>query len=517
MSQIEVLDLIVNPDEYTIYRNGEVIALPKLSFELFVYLIENAQQICSLEQISAGVWQKTVVNNETVIQRITLLRKALGDEPKEPRYIESIRGRGYRLKVKPIYDIAKQKQPKPHKIVVIALLVLSLPVIGYGLINRSQYEESEENYQEDALSKIINRGEYYLDIGQSENIERAIELFEQALKADDKRVGALIGKSFAMSRLVCRYGRSFEYAQSAKQLAQRAVKLDTENSAAQRALAYSWDCLGNIEKALEHHQIAINLSPENYRSKSSAAHLYETKGELLEAYRLNLGAKKLQPDNPLTDLQIARVFELLKFTAQAESIYRNLFILYPDNVFINQALPRFLFYQGRFSEAKTTYETAVARGVERNDIVLNYAELIWLLEGKDKALPWFKQAANSNPHYSLTTTINQVVQGNMSVSQAELSIAALEQTVSNGNTWPYHYLEAAIMALWALNDAQQAIQLLQKSVDLGYLNSEYLTLSPLFSVLNNEPDFYKVIDNINHRKEKMNRAFLAEYPLPRLH
>ena len=44
-----------------------------------------------------GVWPGLVVGPETVSQRIKLLRDSLGDDPKMPRYVAGVRGRGYRL------------------------------------------------------------------------------------------------------------------------------------------------------------------------------------------------------------------------------------------------------------------------------------------------------------------------------------------------------------------------------------------------------------------------------------
>lgn len=104
--QLELLDLIVEPDEFKVFRivnsTRQPLELPKLSFELLLYLMAHAEKVCSLEQISAAVWKNTVVTDDTITQRITLLRKALDDDPKQPKYIESVRGRGYRLLASPV-------------------------------------------------------------------------------------------------------------------------------------------------------------------------------------------------------------------------------------------------------------------------------------------------------------------------------------------------------------------------------------------------------------------------------
>jgi Transcriptional regulatory protein, C terminal len=55
------------------------------------------------------VWPKAVVSPETLSQRIKLLRDALGDDPRSPRYIEGLRGRGYRLIPSVDYGSATQQ------------------------------------------------------------------------------------------------------------------------------------------------------------------------------------------------------------------------------------------------------------------------------------------------------------------------------------------------------------------------------------------------------------------------
>ncbi|MET0987042.1 MAG: winged helix-turn-helix domain-containing protein [Steroidobacteraceae bacterium] len=47
----------------------------------------------------AQVWPGLVVSTETVVQRVKLLRAALHENPNAPRYIASMRGRGYHLVV----------------------------------------------------------------------------------------------------------------------------------------------------------------------------------------------------------------------------------------------------------------------------------------------------------------------------------------------------------------------------------------------------------------------------------
>ena len=90
-------DLRLDRAQRRLRRGAEEIRLPKLSYELLLALVRHAPGIVTTDQLLTEVWGNVVVGEETVKQRVSLLRQALGDDPDAPRYIESIRGVGYRL------------------------------------------------------------------------------------------------------------------------------------------------------------------------------------------------------------------------------------------------------------------------------------------------------------------------------------------------------------------------------------------------------------------------------------
>jgi len=78
-------------------RDGEEIPLPKLSFDLLLTLARRSPDVVTYDELMDRVWPGLVVSPETVVQRVRLLRSAIGDDAAEPRYIEALRSRGYRL------------------------------------------------------------------------------------------------------------------------------------------------------------------------------------------------------------------------------------------------------------------------------------------------------------------------------------------------------------------------------------------------------------------------------------
>ena len=115
-------DLIVDTGRVRVARNGVEIPLPRLSYELLLALVQAAPSLATIDELNARVWPGVVVSPETISQRIKLLRAALGDPAAMPRYVGTVRGRGYRLLVPveaepdaPAEPIAVAIRPTPSR------------------------------------------------------------------------------------------------------------------------------------------------------------------------------------------------------------------------------------------------------------------------------------------------------------------------------------------------------------------------------------------------------------------
>jgi TolB-like protein/DNA-binding winged helix-turn-helix (wHTH) protein len=91
-------DLTLDTGQHRLWRAGEEIALSKLSYELVRVLVEAAPNLVTHDELAERVWgPRRIVTPENLAKRVMMLRQALGDDADAPRYIEGIRGQGYRL------------------------------------------------------------------------------------------------------------------------------------------------------------------------------------------------------------------------------------------------------------------------------------------------------------------------------------------------------------------------------------------------------------------------------------
>ena len=94
-----VADLVVDPGARRVTRDECDLDISGLTFDFLLALVEAAPSVASFDRLAEDVWSGRPVTPETLTQRAKLLREALSDDAEAPRYVESVRGRGYRLAV----------------------------------------------------------------------------------------------------------------------------------------------------------------------------------------------------------------------------------------------------------------------------------------------------------------------------------------------------------------------------------------------------------------------------------
>ena len=90
-------DLTLDEGRRRVSRGRTTIELGKLTYEMLRVLVKAAPNVLTHDEFAEGVWASRLVTPETVTQRVKLLRDALGDDARSPRYIGLVRGQGYRL------------------------------------------------------------------------------------------------------------------------------------------------------------------------------------------------------------------------------------------------------------------------------------------------------------------------------------------------------------------------------------------------------------------------------------
>src|SRR6266853_1012852 len=87
----------VHPKSGQISRNGEMARVDGRTMRLLLCLADHAGEVVSIDDLLTQVWPEVSVASDSVYQAVASLRRLLGDDPKQPTYIETVPRLGYRM------------------------------------------------------------------------------------------------------------------------------------------------------------------------------------------------------------------------------------------------------------------------------------------------------------------------------------------------------------------------------------------------------------------------------------
>jgi two-component system alkaline phosphatase synthesis response regulator PhoP len=91
--EVTFQDLVINKEQYLLYKSGEQITLPRKEFEILLLLARKPGKVFSREEILEMVWENDIiVGDRTIDVHVRKLREKIGDH-----YIKTIKGVGYKL------------------------------------------------------------------------------------------------------------------------------------------------------------------------------------------------------------------------------------------------------------------------------------------------------------------------------------------------------------------------------------------------------------------------------------
>jgi DNA-binding winged helix-turn-helix (wHTH) protein/Tol biopolymer transport system component len=88
----------VREGEFCLIRGEETIPVEPKAFRVLLYLLRNPHRLVTKDELLDAVWQETSVSENSLTRAVALLRRLLGDDTREPRYITTVPTVGYRLR-----------------------------------------------------------------------------------------------------------------------------------------------------------------------------------------------------------------------------------------------------------------------------------------------------------------------------------------------------------------------------------------------------------------------------------
>jgi DNA-binding winged helix-turn-helix (wHTH) protein/Tol biopolymer transport system component len=90
-------DVTVREREFAIVKAGQILQVEPKAFRVLLILIRNPSKLISKEELLSAVWADAAVTENSLTRNIALLRRLLGDDPRDPQFIETVSSIGYRF------------------------------------------------------------------------------------------------------------------------------------------------------------------------------------------------------------------------------------------------------------------------------------------------------------------------------------------------------------------------------------------------------------------------------------
>ncbi len=317
------------PQRNVILRGEEQVRVEPRVMDVLVHLAERAGQVVSKEELVDRVWEGRYVTDEVLTVTVYALRKALGDDARRPRYIETVSRRGYRW----IAPVARPGEPAPAMAIApgsmespvsaataprrfspaawagatVALAVVAASATWMRLpgpgARHTPSPEAHEAYV---------KGRFFLDQRSVQGWRSALEHFERAVKLDPLDPAAHAGLADTYSAM-SDFGVASpaEMRPRAMQAARRALELEAESAEGHAALGrvqflFDWD-FGGAERSLGR---AVALDGDYMPAHQSLGWLRSAQGRPGEAAAAARRALQLDPVNTARYTELAWVLAL---------------------------------------------------------------------------------------------------------------------------------------------------------------------------------------------------------------
>ena len=90
--------LVLNTSDYSVMKNGEKIELTAKEFEILKLFMKNPKKVYTKEQIYSQIWNDAYLGDENAVNvHISRLRNKIEDNPRDPKYVMTVWGIGYKL------------------------------------------------------------------------------------------------------------------------------------------------------------------------------------------------------------------------------------------------------------------------------------------------------------------------------------------------------------------------------------------------------------------------------------
>ncbi len=90
-------EIEVREHEFLLVKGGKALPVEPKAFRVLLFLLRNPKRLVTKDEILSAVWNDCAVSDNSLTRSIATLRRLLGDDSREPRFIATVPTVGYRF------------------------------------------------------------------------------------------------------------------------------------------------------------------------------------------------------------------------------------------------------------------------------------------------------------------------------------------------------------------------------------------------------------------------------------
>lgn len=316
----------VEVEDRRLLRHGKPVMLTPKAFDILLALVGHSGRTVEKDDLMDEVWSDTFVEEGNLNRHVSTLRKILGDDPHEQRFIKTIPKHGYRftadvrevvesngtLTAKNIYQLTPALSQAAHenfwsmtRIVIAALAVIScVLLVAWGVSSGGQAKPQnglDRTLRAEAYQDYV-KGRGLWQTRNAQDLHEATLLLEQAVE---------IEPDFALAHAALADAYVFDFTnwKKAEQQANEAIRLDPNLGEPHATLGFVrmfWEWkLADAEREFKQ---AVTLSPDYSTAHQWFAVNLAATGHKDAALSEMKKALELDPDSPSINADMCQTF-----------------------------------------------------------------------------------------------------------------------------------------------------------------------------------------------------------------
>jgi transcriptional activator of cad operon len=493
MSLLRIGDVTLDTADGTLRSATGVARLEPKVQAVLQLLVDRAGTVVSQDTLLSEVWPETHVAPGALARTVSVLRQALRDEVRAPRYIETVPKRGYRLiaavesvsAVSTLPVAAVHRDPMPvrdHRRVALLAAAIVVALASSTHENARPLRGPMHHWSFRHDTRLGNEDAY-------EHYSRAIARDPGSLEA---HAGLATVYVFRANYMPDRQ----QWVDAAMNAARRAEAIDPASLTATRVLGMAYAQAGRLDDAARYYRKVLDIQPADGSTSSNLGLVLMAAGRVADALSLFERHVTLEPHSAAGYALLARGLSVVGYSNEGAAAATAALAIEPNNRDAHMVLVRADLTNRDYAAAEARLRRILQAHPDCAQCSVQLGVIDQLRDQPEQAAAKYRAASMMMPEFApASLRLAQVLAMTGDAFEAgrlldEIDRAALA-TIERGAATSGHWWQLAATAS-IRGDRRLAMERYWQAVAAGRRDAAWDRWDPLLSAIQTEPAFARV-------------------------